>query len=166
MNWVWPHTSRWQSCVLLELHPTYGTELFMSPLPGLSVLTKCNSYWPCKSCSFLLFQLLCDNDVPPISGKWEASTPSIFFLPFIAGACADYHTRSRLRTPYPSVWAFSLQLPFCGTVICVMYVKMVLCIKYFGNQPKAVAVLTNFLAGGVCVSFGNISIHFMVTVIV
>lgn len=67
------------------------------------------------------------------------------------------HSSSRVRVPGPGVSAFSLQLPFCGAVICVMYAKRVLCIKYVGSQPKTVTVLTNFLAVELLSFFGEYS---------
>lgn len=166
MNWIWPRASHWQSCLLLKLHPTYCPELFMSFLSRLSVLIKHNSRQACKSCSLLRFHLLCDMVYLPSQENEKQAAALSFSYSSLQELVLITHMSSRLRTPCPSAPAFSLQLPSCGIVIYVMYVKMVLCITYFVSQPKAVAFPTNFLAVGVCVSFGNIPIHFMMTVIV
>lgn len=151
-------------------HP--ALHLFLTPAPAP---TKCNS----SSRSFLYFHSLHDTMYLPPQEK-EKQAPALsfsypFFFFFLQELVLMTHMSSRLGTPCSSVrgqgsnqdtpcTSIPVACPFWGAVIYVPYRKTEF--RTFGSQPKAVAVLTNFLAVGICVYFGNTLIHFVMTVIV
>lgn len=126
VNWVWPCTSPWWSqvteaasslphpavCVFLTWAVSFNKVQLLLSLQKLFIFSFSPTLW---------YDLSREN---------EKQAPALFFsYPFLQELVLIMHTSSRLRTSWPSIPAFSLQLPFCGTVIYVTYVKMVLYIK-------------------------------------
>lgn len=169
VSWVWPHTS-WLPHALLKLHRAYHTQLFTCSLPWLPPLRSATLHFfiftrSVTRCTFLLRKRRSKHQLCPFL--------TLFF--FFQELVLMTHMSSRLGTPCSSVrgqgsnqdtpWtSIPVACPFLGAVIYVPYGKPEF--RTFGSQPKAVDVLTNFLAVGICVYFGNTLIHFVMTVIV
>lgn len=92
-------------------------------LPSPSILTKCNFYQACKSCSFLHFHLFCDTMhlSSQEKGKWASSFPH----PSLLELMVVTHSNS-LSIPCSSLSAFLLHLPFCVSVVYVMNAENIL----------------------------------------
>lgn len=167
VNWVWPCTSPWWSqvteaasslphpavCVFLTWAVSFNKVQLLLSLQKLFIFSFSPTLW---------------YDLSSISGKWEASPSSVLFLSFFAGACADYayeQQAQNILAQHTSILVTVTLLWYC--YLCNVC-KNGAVYKSFESQLKVVAVpvLTNFVAVGVCVSFGNIPIHFMMTVIV
>lgn len=160
MNWVWPCTSTWQSGALLKQHPIHHTRC--SWLLYLSI-----SFSKVQLLPTLQKLLISSFSLTLYLPSWENEKQQQFY-PFLAFFCRSswwLHIQAAGWGHHVLCISILVQSPLCGTVTHVMYLKKVLCMKKFESQPKAVLFL-QISWQWEFVSFGNIPIHFTVTVIV
>lgn len=168
VNWVWPCTSPWWSwvteaasslphpavCVFLTWAVSFNKVQLLLSLQKLFV--------------FFIFTYSVIRSIFDLRKMRSKPQLCSFLILFLQELVLIMHTEQQAQNILAQHTSILVTVTFLWYCYLCNVCKNGAVYKTFESQLKVVAVpvLTNFLAVGVCVSFGNIPIHFMMTVIV